>query len=182
MWDAPCQEIKWYGGKNIRKTIPHWKQICPTGGKFCRAWREINIFFSRPAHKIAKKIVSFYESTQRGKYHPIPNRNIWKLFILSIKYVEVDVKRQLIFWYNPPNMAKYHFTYCRQQCQIYRIEHLFYADICFENIYGNCIFHWNPSNGDPHVLRDWWWFSSLTSLQGGAGHVCLNLNFQPNFP
>ena len=36
--------------KYIGETIPHWREICPAGGKSCPACREINIF-SRPAFK-----------------------------------------------------------------------------------------------------------------------------------
>ena len=28
-----------------RKTIPHWREVCPAGGKFCPACTEINIFY-----------------------------------------------------------------------------------------------------------------------------------------
>ena len=33
--------------KYIREIIPHWREICPAGGKFCPACRELNIF-SKP--------------------------------------------------------------------------------------------------------------------------------------
>ena len=34
--------------KYMRETIPHWREICPAGGKFCPACSEIGIF-SKPA-------------------------------------------------------------------------------------------------------------------------------------
>ena len=36
--------------KYIRETIPHWREMCPAGGKFCPACREINIFSTPGLH------------------------------------------------------------------------------------------------------------------------------------
>ena len=45
--------------KEIHKgNIPHWREICPAGGKFCPACREINIF-SRPVRGFVRQTFFF---------------------------------------------------------------------------------------------------------------------------